>query len=63
MYSTLMSPIFAGSSGTVFFCGMPTKAVGPVEEAMTPTFIWAKRSAGDGGEQQGRNQRSHGGLQ
>jgi hypothetical protein len=41
MYSTLMSPIFAGNSGTVFFCGMPTNAVGPVEDAMTPTFICA----------------------
>ncbi|MNV30038.1 hypothetical protein D3C71_1212900 [compost metagenome] len=41
MYSTVRSPIFLGSNGTVFFCGMPTSAVGPVEDVTTPTFICA----------------------
>src|SRR5450432_3723850 len=37
----VVSPIFFGSSAPVFFCGMPTTAVGPVDEAITPTFICA----------------------
>ena len=41
MYSTSMAPIFFGSSVPVFFCGMPTTAVGPVDEAIRPTFICA----------------------
>ncbi len=36
IYSMLRSPAFGGSSGTVFFCGMPTSAVGPVAEVTTP---------------------------
>src|ERR1700754_2387411 len=45
MYSTSMPPIFFGSSAALFFCGMPTTAVAPVAEAITPTFIcaWAAR--------------------
>lgn len=42
MYSTVRSPIFLGSSGTVFFCGMPTSAVGPVDEVTTPILTWAR---------------------
>ena len=42
MYSTVRSPIFLGSSGTVFFCGIPTSAVGPVDEVTTPTLTWAR---------------------
>ena len=38
MYSTLRPAISVGNSAAVFFCGMPTMAVGPVEEAMMPTF-------------------------
>ena len=30
-----------GSSAAVFFCGLPTTAVGPVADEITPTFIWA----------------------
>src|SRR5450755_1779727 len=47
MYSTSIAPIFFGSSVPVFFCGMPTTAVGPVEEAIRPTFIcaWAASAA------------------
>ncbi len=41
MYSTARSPIFPGSSATVFFCGMPTIAVGPVADVTTPTLTWA----------------------
>ena len=41
MYSTSTPPIFFGSRAAVLRCGMPTTAVGPVEEAMTPTFICA----------------------
>ncbi len=41
MYSTVRSPIFLGSSATEFFCGIPTTAVGPVVEAITPTFTCA----------------------
>ena len=41
MYSTSRPPIFFGSSAAVFFCGMPTTAVGPVADEITPTFIWA----------------------
>ncbi len=40
-YSTVRSPIFFGSSAAVFFCGMPTTAVAPVDEAITPIFNWA----------------------
>ena len=36
-----MLPIFFGNSAAVFFCGMPTTAVGPVAEEITPTFICA----------------------
>ncbi|KAG1079026.1 hypothetical protein G6F40_016478 [Rhizopus arrhizus] len=42
MYSTVRSPIFLGSSGTGFSCGMPTSAVGPVEDVTTPTLTWAR---------------------
>ena len=41
MYSIVRSPIFFGSSAAVFFCGMPTTAVGPVEDAINPIFTWA----------------------
>src|SRR5450755_892313 len=41
MYSTSIAPIFFGSNAPVFFCGMPTTAVGPVDEAIRPTFICA----------------------
>ena len=41
VYSISMLPIFFGSSAALFFCGMPTAAVGPVAEAITPTFICA----------------------
>ena len=40
-YSTVRLPILVGSKGTVFFCEMPTRAVGPVEELTTPIFTWA----------------------
>jgi len=42
MYSTFCPPISAGSRATLFFWGMPTWAVTPVEEAMTPIFTWAR---------------------
>src|SRR5690606_4008441 len=45
MYSTVRSPIFFGSSATVFFCGMPIRAVGPVAEVTTPTLTWALAGA------------------
>ncbi len=41
MYSMSRLPAFFGSIATEFFCGMPTKAVGPVAEAMTPILTWA----------------------
>src|SRR3546814_85704 len=41
IYSTLRSPILVGKSGTVFFWGMPTMAVGPVAEVTTPIFTCA----------------------
>src|SRR5690606_35187478 len=41
MYSTVRSPILLGNSGTVFFWGMPTMAVGPVAEVTTPIFTCA----------------------
>ena len=40
-YSIVRSPIFFGSSAAEFFCGIPTTAVGPVDEAITPIFTWA----------------------
>ena len=41
MYSTFWPPISVGSRATVCFCGMPTTAVGPVDEAMTPILMSA----------------------
>ena len=39
-------PALVGISGTVFFCGMPTIAIGPVEDDTTPILIsaWAAPS-------------------
>ncbi|MNY54409.1 hypothetical protein D3C86_1902800 [compost metagenome] len=42
MYSTVRSPIFLGRRGTEFFCGIPTSAVGPVDEVTTPTLTCAR---------------------
>jgi len=42
MYSTFCPPISVGNRATVCFCGMPTTAVGPVDEAMTPIRMSAK---------------------
>src|SRR6267142_539848 len=41
MYSTLIAPICFGNNAALFFCGMPTTAVGPVADEITPTFICA----------------------
>jgi len=41
MYSTSRPSIFFGSRATAFFCGMPTKGIAPVEDAMTPILTWA----------------------
>src|SRR5690606_19037258 len=41
MYLTLRSPIFSGSKGTVFFWGIPTIAVGPVDDVITPILTCA----------------------
>src|SRR5882672_11393251 len=40
-YSTLIAPICFGNSAALFFCGMPTTAVGPVADEITPIFICA----------------------
>src|SRR5262249_24354431 len=34
-------PTRFGSNATEFFCGTPTKEVGPVADVMTPIFTWA----------------------
>ncbi len=44
-YSTVRSPIFFGSSAAVFFCGMPTTAVAPVDDAITPILSCAAAQA------------------
>ena len=41
MYSMLRPPTCLGNSGTVFFCGIPTSAVGPVADDTTPTLTCA----------------------
>ena len=41
----MKSPIFFGSSAAEFFCGMPTTAVAPVDDAITPIFNWATAGA------------------
>ena len=35
-----------GISATVFFCGMPTIAIGPVDDEMTPTLTCAPAAQG-----------------
>jgi hypothetical protein len=44
-YSTVKSPSFFGSSAAEFFCGIPTTAVAPVDDAITPIFNWASAEA------------------
>src|SRR5437867_7773514 len=41
-YSIVASPILAGNSTAVFFCGMPMAEVGPVAETNRPILTWAR---------------------
>src|SRR5450830_1452418 len=41
IYSMVRSTTLVGNNGTVFFCGMPTREIGPVDDVTTPTLICA----------------------